>query len=176
MHIRQLTESDADVFWTFRLRALELDAEAFTESAEEHKGTSIAFHAERLRSDPAESFVFGAFDGKELVGTAGFYREKHGKRRHLGKIWGVHVSPAVRGRGVGRQVLAALIEKAKTLPGLVAIQLSVGTTQTAARKLYAGLGFRPWGCEPRALQIGEKYVDEEHMVLDLDRGAPARKA
>jgi hypothetical protein len=29
------------------------------------------------------------------------------------------------------------------------------------------LGFRSFGCERRALKIGQRYVDEEHMVLDL---------
>jgi hypothetical protein len=36
--------------------------------------------------------------------------------------------------------------------------------------LYAALGFRSFGCERRALKIGERYVDEEHMVMDLKSG------
>ena len=43
----------------------------------------------------------------------------------------------------------------------------VATTQTAAIALYQSLGFRSFGCEYRALKIGERYVDEEQMVLYL---------
>ena len=28
--------------------------------------------------------------------------------------------------------------------------------------------FRDWGVEPRALKLGDDYLDEEYMVLELD--------
>jgi hypothetical protein len=65
---------------------------------------------------------------------------------------------------------ARAIETARTLPDLKSIQLTVSITQKAARELYRNLGFRVFGVEPRALGIGGQFVDEEHMVLDLDLG------
>jgi ribosomal protein S18 acetylase RimI-like enzyme len=47
------------------------------------------------------------------------------------------------------------------------VRLLVATTQAAAMGLYQALGFRSFGCERRALKIGERYVDEDHMVLYL---------
>jgi hypothetical protein len=44
----------------------------------------------------------------------------------------------------------------------------VSITQDAARQLYRTLGFRVFGVEPRGLGIGGEFVDEEHMILDLD--------
>jgi hypothetical protein len=45
------------------------------------------------------------------------------------------------------------------------IALSVAITQAAAIALYQSLRF---GREHRALKIGGRYVDEEHMVLYLN--------
>ncbi|MFY9951539.1 MAG: hypothetical protein WAK27_22750, partial [Candidatus Sulfotelmatobacter sp.] len=52
------------------------------------------------------------------------------------------------------------------------IMLSVATTQNAAVSLYRSLGFEPFGCERRALKIGDQYVDEEHMVLFIHKRLP----
>jgi hypothetical protein len=43
--------------------------------------------------------------------------------------------------------------------------LSVVTTQDAAISLYRSLGCESFGCERRALKIGDRYLDEENMVL-----------
>jgi hypothetical protein len=63
---------------------------------------------------------------------------------------------------------ARAIETARTLPDLKSIQLTVSITQDAARQLYRRLGFRVFGVEPRALGIGGEFLDEEHMILELD--------
>ena len=39
--------------------------------------------------------------------------------------------------------------------------------QVAARRLYHGLGFKIFGHEPRAFKIGEKYLDQDEMLLRL---------
>ncbi len=105
VNIRKLTETDAAAFWRLRLQALETDPVAFAESPEEHKRTTVEEFASRLRSGGTENFVVGAFDGGELVGMTGFYRDALLKRRHIGHIWGVFVAPSARGKGVGRELL-----------------------------------------------------------------------
>jgi len=39
--------------------------------------------------------------------------------------------------------------------------------QEAARSLYLSLGFTTYGVEPRGLKVGERYFDDENMVLRL---------
>jgi len=167
MEIRRLAESDAQSLWNLRLLALETDPQSFAESLDDHRQVSVHTFAERLGSGGNESFVVGALDGSALIGMAGFYREQRPKLRHKAWIWGVFVSPPYRGKGAGRSLLNTLLELARPLPCLDCILLDVATTQEAARSLYLSLGFRSFGVEPRALKVGDAYVAEEHMVLEL---------
>ena len=111
--------------------------------------------------------MIGAFDAEQLVGMTGFYRDALLKRRHVGHVWGVFVSPAARGKGVGREMLVEVIESARALPEIRCVRLMVAVTQEAARHLYKELGFRMFGTEPWSLKIGEQYVDEIHMTLEF---------
>ncbi|MGP8234474.1 MAG: GNAT family N-acetyltransferase, partial [Limisphaerales bacterium] len=62
-------------------------------------------------ANPDDNFVFGAFQEGQLVGTAGFFRYPLAKARHKGRIWGVYVRANCRGRGIGRALLIALLER-----------------------------------------------------------------
>ncbi len=149
--------------------ALETDPWSFVESPEQLRAIPVDEYALRLRSAETANFVFGAFENNELVGMVGFYQEVPAKRRHKGWIWGVFVAPNARGRGIGKSLMLRAIEKAKTLPELDMILLTVSVNQPAPRQLYGSLGFRSIGIEPRGLKIGAQHLDEEHMVLELAR-------
>jgi RimJ/RimL family protein N-acetyltransferase len=168
MIIRKLMEQDAASLWKLRLFALETDPISFGEAPEELRKMTVEEYASRLRAGDAGNFVFGAFEGERMIGMTGFYREAGVKRRHKGWIWGVFVAPAARGKGAGRELLAKVIEKAKELPGLRCLLLTVSTTQAAAIQLYQDAGFRSYGVEPGALKVGERFIDEHHMILEFD--------
>jgi len=170
MEIRFLRAEDAAEWWRLRAEALRGDPAAFSASAEEHESLTLEEVRRRFGSNDDEMFVAGAFEDGRLAGMAGFYREKGAKSRHKGRVWGVYVTPTSRGQSMGRKMLQVLLERAGGISGVEQILLSVTTTQEAAIALYRTLGFQTFGCEPRALKIGDRYLDEEYMMLRLERG------
>lgn len=170
MDIRFLTENDAPAWWHLRLLALRTDPQSFVESEDEHQATSLEQVRERFRdSDPQKSFVLGLFEEHELAGTAGFYRFKHAKFQHKGHIWGVYVRRESRRQGGARALLTELIERASAIPGMEQITLAVAATQLPAKMLYMQLGFMSYGVEPRSLKVNGEYIDDELMILFLNR-------
>jgi ribosomal protein S18 acetylase RimI-like enzyme len=57
------------------------------------------------------------------------------------------------------------LERSQAIEGIEQVLLSVAATQTAATGLYRSLGFQLYGLEPRALKIGDRFIDEEYFIL-----------
>lgn len=87
---------------------------------------------------PEISF-FVAEDGDEILGTIALAR-KDG----YGEVKSMFVSPAARGRGVARALLAHLEGVARGL-GLTMLRLETGNLLEAAMTLYTAQGFRLCG-------------------------------
>jgi len=86
---------------------------------------------------------------KETLGTAAVLRAApvlalFQRRRVPGQLLmdGIAVSPAMRGCGIGTQLLNRLIEYARS-EGYRSIRLDVIDTNPAARRLYERIGFTP---------------------------------
>jgi ribosomal protein S18 acetylase RimI-like enzyme len=165
--IRPLGPADARAFRELRVRALRDHPEAFGRTPEEVD--SVEMLAERLRADAGSDvdFILGAFDGETLVGAVGCRRERLVKHRHTATIWGVYVTPDHRGTGLRRRLIVAAVARARTWRDLESLWLDVTTTNHGARALYASCGFRTVGIKPRTLKVGDRYHDEELMVLEL---------
>ena len=167
MIIRTLTEADAQIYQDLRLRALREDPEAFGSSYEQAAQRPTDWFAERIRPRPDSRFVLGAFEQEQLIGTVGVHRIDGDKFLHKGEVWGMYVAPEFRQRGIGRTLMTEAISRARSMAGLEQLSLGVMQTQAAARALYASLGFVPWGLEPQAIRVNDRYIDEACMTLKL---------
>jgi ribosomal protein S18 acetylase RimI-like enzyme len=163
--IRILSEADVDAFWPLRLAALKTEPESFGATFEESVKRPLSDVANQLKSSP-DSFVLGAF-APHLVGMVGLYRRNGLKLRHKGTIWGMYVAPEGRGKGIGRALVQALIAHVVSLSSYEQLALTVVTTNEAARRLYLSLGFKTYGTEIAALKLGNVYLDEDLMELQL---------
>jgi len=170
MLIRQLSENDAAEFRALRLRALLECPEAFGSSYEETAAQPAESLTRRLRSDPdaPDNFFLGAFD-PTMIGMIGFHRETRLKTRHKGSIQSMYVASEARGKGTGRALVERAVAEARQQSGIEQITLLVVATNEAARVLYASCGFEVYGVEPRALKVGDRYFDEDLMILRLGK-------
>lgn len=166
MEIRLLAPNDAQALAAIRLEALEQEPEAFGASLEEEKKKTLEEWQARLDlSNQEESGYLGAFDAGEIIGMIGYYRHKGAKLRHKASIVSMYVKQSHRGTGVAGELMKAALLQLQTIGDLDQVQLAVVTSNQAAVRFYEKMGFQPFGHEKRALKIGDKYVDETHMVL-----------
>jgi RimJ/RimL family protein N-acetyltransferase len=166
LKVRALQPDDAPALVAIRREALSSAPLAFGSSLDDDRALS----PESMRSslaDISNFAVLGAFDGEALVGMAGIIRLEKVKCRHRAVIWGMFVAPTARRRGIGSALLGAAVDRARSWPGVVQVQLSVFETAEDAGRLYRRAGFREWGTEPRALEWEGRFVAEHHLVLDL---------
>ncbi len=169
MLIRRLGEDDLEALWRLRLQALSDSSEAFGSTYEETLARGKDVMLRRLQQGGDENFYLGAFeqDSIGMVGIVGFFREPGAKERHKGTLVSLFVAPEKRGLGIGKALVQALIAEARQLVGLEQLLLAVVPNARAARGLYRSLGFQLYGTAPRTLKTGNRYWDEELMVLML---------
>ncbi|MDR6549893.1 GNAT family N-acetyltransferase [Paenibacillus qinlingensis] len=167
MHIRILDEQDAALYQALRLRALQVNPEAFGSTYEREVQFSLETVVERIKPTK-EKFVLGAFHDQDLLaGTVTFVRESGQKSAHKGNVFGMFVAEEGRGQGLGKLLMLELIRRAKLFEGVEQINLMVMSDNESAKKLYKSLGFEVYGVEYHALKYNGQYFDEDLMVLKL---------
>jgi len=88
--------------------------------------------------------------------------------RHSAEVRKVMAHPAARGLGLGRLVVAGLVEDAREA-GIETLTLRVRANNHGAIELYEGLGFREWGRLPNAIEVGDWRFDQVNMYRELGR-------
>jgi ribosomal protein S18 acetylase RimI-like enzyme len=165
--IRELTADDAADFQAIRLRSLKEHPEAFAFAYEDEKDIPLEEVAKRFETPVPDRIILGAFDGAELIGIVGGYRDSLTKCRHRAHIGPMYVAPEARRQGAGRLLVNEAIERLRVIDGVEDIILAVTVGNDAARALYASVGFESAYIEPRFFKIGEHYYDLDWMFLRL---------
>ena len=108
-------------------------------------------------------------DDDRLVACATWARHPHAVLAHDGEVRKVMVHPSERGKGLGRVVVAALVDDAREA-GVEVLTLDCRGNNHAALRLYAGLGFVTTGRRPDFIAVGEHRFDQVLLHLDLRAG------
>lgn len=157
--IRRLTPADAAAYRAIRLESLRSAPDSFPSSFRAENERPLSVFEKRLE----ETAVFAAEAGGAIIGMCGFAAQHGETQHHKGLVWGMYVTPASRGAGIGKRLLGAVIAHARGEVEL--LQLGVGAHNRTARSLCDSVGFREYGLERRALKVGEDYFDEALMSL-----------
>ena len=165
MPIRRLTPEDAPAYRELRLRALREHPHAFTSDWEEARTRPPEESRQRLAS-PWMPF-WGAFDEDgALTGMVGLECATRAKQRHKGTVVAMYVSREAAGRGLGGELLQALMMHAATI-GLTDLVLTVTEGNPTALHLYRKAGFAAFGTEPRAIMVEGRPHAKVHMHRSL---------
>lgn len=165
MPIRQLTPDDAPTYRELRLRALREHPEAFTSDWEDASQRPPEESRQRLAS--AGVTFWGAFDKRgALCGMVGLECTSRAKQRHKGSVVAMYVAREAAGRGLGRELLQALMLHAKAI-GLTDLGLTVTEGNASALWLYRQAGFAEFGTEPRAIVVDGQPLAKVHMHCNL---------
>ena len=98
----------------------------------------------------------------KIVGTIGLHVSENSRLRHSGSI-GIMVHKDYQGRGIGKKLMATIIDLADNWLMLKRLELGVFIDNTRALKLYKSFGFEIEGTKKCAAIRNGKYVDEYIM-------------
>ncbi|GAA0773015.1 N-acetyltransferase [Roseibium denhamense] len=171
VYVRRLSEADVEIFRTLRLEALQNHPEAFGMGYDEAAQLPSSYFEEKLQTN---LIVGGGLETEDFTAIAGLAASGQEKVKHKAIIWGVYARPEVRGKGVTRSLLKVMIDAVQDK--VEQIQITVGSENEPAKKLYQSLGFEQYGLERRALKIDGQYVDEILMALDLTKPQQASES
>ncbi len=164
MVIERLSPACATEYRALMLEAYAAHPEAFTSSMVERAGLPLAWWEARLSAEPAaHEIVLGALQDDEIAGVVGLSFEQREKVRHKVTLFGMHVRPRWRRRGLGRQLVLAALKHARERPGVIVIQLTVTEGNGPAEALYESCGFVRFGVEPLAVAVGSQYLSKLHL-------------
>lgn len=162
--ISALDPNQWELYKELRLLGLKESPLAFGKSYEEEVDMTDSEWIERLeRVQQGKSWLLFAFDGEKAVGMVGAYRDKLQKFNHTVHVNSVYVHPDYRGQGLGKLLMAALLERIESKAGIEKVKLMVTATQEAAIMMYSAFGFRNVGVQQKEMCYAGEYYDEVIM-------------
>jgi ribosomal protein S18 acetylase RimI-like enzyme len=156
---------------TMRYRALRLESfrrfpHAHRTDYDEAAAQPVAWTERRLCA-PGE-YWFGAFDGEELVGAVGLRTSELKKVRHVATLLALAVDSSRQRQGIGRKLVAHLLDFARSLGHVQQVQLTVNDGNEKAERLYDAFGFERFGLERDGILLDGQYHAKQHRQLILE--------
>lgn len=171
MKIHRLTPTHAAEYRAVMLQVQADEPDAFTTTLAEREALPLAWWASRVSDDPGSAeLVLGAFAGDRLTGVVGLRFGFRQRTMHKALLVGMAVLPSVRRQGIGRALVDAALDHARSVPSVGVVQLGVVQSNVGALRLYESCGFLAFGTEPLGIRIGERFEAIVHMWRALDAG------
>lgn len=133
----------------------------------ERSGDEIAALIRQRQAD-GQAFIVAA-EGGDVLGFATYSQFRGGAGYARSMEHTIHAAPGARGRGLGRQLLAAVEDHARAQGHRLMIGAITGSN-TASIAFHAACGYREWGRIPAA---GWKFGVFHDLVLMGKDLAPA---
>lgn len=152
MAIELLEPANAKAYRQLMLEAYAQHPEAFVSSITQREKLPLSWWEAKL--DDELSALFGAFVDSRLVGIVGLAFEPWEDARHKTTLFGLYVSQAFRGQGLGEHLVQAVVSLAEQEPETKVIELTVSANSDAALALYQRCGFAQSGLEDCAIRVG----------------------
>lgn len=131
--IRLLKDTDAAAYRTLRLEALRTEPNAFCSDYEVESKKAELFLEKCLKEGSELPFAYGAFEGDQLVGIAGFAGDE---------IIQLFVAPDYRRKGLARELTLAVVDHAfREVKLLLYVNVAVVLYENNAQKFYETVGF-----------------------------------
>jgi len=163
MQIAQLTAADFEAYRSLMLHAYESAPDAFTSTPEERAEAPESWWIKRLADPTGLGVAFGAFEHGDLVGTVALELSGKPKTRHKVILIGMFVLAACRGKGMGKALVQAALQYARSDRQLTVMTLTATQDNHSAIELYKQCGFIAFGTEPMAIRTPSGYKAKVHM-------------
>lgn len=165
IEFRILTANDINLYREIRLDCLQNYPDNFGTLFENEVEAKTLKFDNVLRQEKSQSFLYGAFIKKNLIGICGFTREDRIKTNHRGEINQMYVRNEFAGHKIGTQLLKFTLEKAFTDKNLELIELGVVNNNQKAIKIYSNFGFVQFGQLEKYFKYNDKYWAFTFMSL-----------
>jgi ribosomal protein S18 acetylase RimI-like enzyme len=163
--VRSLGVADAPRYRALRLESFRQFPQAHRTDYDEAAAQPPEWTEWRLRA--AGEYWFGAFDGEELVGAVGLRTSELKKVRHVATLLALAVDGRRQRQGIGRKLVAHLLDFARSLGHITQVQLTVNDGNAKAERLYDAFGFERFGLEREAILLDGEYHAKQHRQLFL---------
>ncbi|WP_298821110.1 GNAT family N-acetyltransferase [uncultured Roseibium sp.] len=164
--VRRIGSDEVEVFKRIRLEALQLEPNSFASSYEDWIELSDDEWRRRMRNP-----VLVAFLDDQPVGITGLLRQSASKMAHRATIVMVYVRESLRGKGIAKDLLEAVVGEARVL-GIQQLELSASAENLPALRFYRREGFVEAGRIPGGFIQEGRLVDDIMMIRRLEAAAP----
>jgi L-phenylalanine/L-methionine N-acetyltransferase len=130
----------------------------------------VAMRLERLRQVDPHACKLVAVAGERIVGAAGLHVGHAGLRRLHARELGIGIAREWQGRGLGRRLIARLLDWADNWGGVLRVELHVHADNDRAIALYQAMGFVEEGRHRAYALKNGRYID----VFSMARLHPAQ--